>query len=101
MKAQWLEAAKDFDWQWRDRASFNTNSPFPVSKDFRSLRSIAVMKRPSDIEKLIAKLDPEAAKIYFDAKHVLETVQDPDSEEFVAAARIVSAFWKKAREQQD
>jgi hypothetical protein len=55
----------------------------------------------SYIEKLIAKLDPEASKIYFDAKHVLETEQDPDSEEFVAAARIVSAFWKKARRKQD
>jgi hypothetical protein len=43
----------------------------------------------------------EASKIYFDAKHVLETVQDPDSEEFVAAARIVSAFWKRARQKQD
>jgi hypothetical protein len=56
---------------------------------------------PSDIEKQIAKLDPEASKIYFDAKHVLETVQDTDSEEFVAAARIVSAFWKRARRKQD
>ena len=55
------------------------------------------MGRNSEIEELIAKLDPEVSKIYFDAQHVLETAQDSDSEEFVAAARIVSAFWKSAK----
>ena len=45
--------------------------------------------KPSDVEKLIAKMDPAVSKIYYDAKHVLETVEDSESEEFLAAARIV------------
>jgi hypothetical protein len=43
----------------------------------------------SDIEKRIAKMDPEVSKIYYDAKGVLETIEDSESEEFLAAARIV------------
>jgi hypothetical protein len=50
----------------------------------------------SDIEKLIAKMDPAVSKIYYDAKHVLETVEDSESEEFLAAARIVKTFWDRA-----
>ena len=50
----------------------------------------------ADIERVIAKMDPEVSKIYYDAKRVLETEEDSDSEEFLAAARIVQAFWKKA-----
>ena len=50
----------------------------------------------SDIEKRIAKMDPEESKIYCDAKRVLETIEDTESEEFLAAARIVKTFWKRA-----
>jgi HJR/Mrr/RecB family endonuclease len=52
--------------------------------------------KSSDIERRIAKMDPEVSKIYYDAKRVLETVEDTESEEFLAAARIVKAFWKRA-----
>ena len=45
--------------------------------------------KSSDVEKLISKMDPAVSKIYYDAKHVLETVEDSESEEFLAAARIV------------
>ncbi|HEX3373594.1 MAG TPA: hypothetical protein VHS13_05255 [Edaphobacter sp.] len=41
-------------------------------------------------------MDPAKSKIYYDAKRVLETVEDTESEEFVAAARIVKTFWQKA-----
>ena len=50
----------------------------------------------SKIEKRIAKMDPEKSKIYYDAKRVLETLEDTESEEFIAAARIVKTFWEKA-----
>jgi hypothetical protein len=50
----------------------------------------------SDIEKRIAKMDPEVSKIYYDAKRVLETIEDTESEEFLAAARIVKTFWERA-----
>jgi hypothetical protein len=50
----------------------------------------------SEIEKRIAKMDPAKSKIYYDAKRVLETVEDTESEEFIAAARIVKTFWEKA-----
>ena len=50
----------------------------------------------AQIEKRIAKMDPAESKIYYDAKRVLETVEDTDSEEFVAAARIVKAFQQRA-----
>jgi hypothetical protein len=50
----------------------------------------------SKIEKRIAKMDPAESKIYYDAKRVLETVEDTESEEFVAAARIVKMFWQRA-----
>jgi hypothetical protein len=50
----------------------------------------------SEIEKRIAKMDPAKSKIYYDAKRVLETVEDTDSEEFVAAARIVKTFLQNA-----
>ena len=49
----------------------------------------------SEIEKRIAKMDPAKSKIYYDAKRVLETVEDTESEEFIAAARIVKTFWEK------
>ena len=29
--------------------------------------------KPPDVEKLITKMDPAVSKIYYDAKHVLET----------------------------
>ena len=51
--------------------------------------------KPPEVEKLIAKMDPAVSKIYYDAKHVLETVEDSESEEFLAAARIVKMFWNK------
>lgn len=51
--------------------------------------------RASEIEKLISKMDPAVSKIYYDAKHVLETVEDSESKEFLAAARIVKTFWKR------
>jgi hypothetical protein len=60
-----------------------------------SPRAKGVMKS-SDVEKLISKMDPAVSKIYYDAKHVLETVEDSESEEFLAAARIVKEFWNKA-----
>jgi hypothetical protein len=41
-------------------------------------------------------MDPAVSKIYYDAKHVLEAVEDSESEEFLAAARIVKLFWDKA-----
>jgi hypothetical protein len=41
-------------------------------------------------------MDPAVSKIYYDAKHVLETEEDSESEEFLAAARIVKIFWNKA-----
>lgn len=47
-----------------------------------------------DIEKQIAKMDPEVSKIYFDAKNQLVTEQDSSSEQFASAARIVQAFWR-------
>jgi hypothetical protein len=50
----------------------------------------------SDIEKRIAKMDPEVSKIYYDANRVLETIEDTESEEFLAAARIVKTFWERA-----
>jgi aspartate carbamoyltransferase catalytic subunit len=50
----------------------------------------------SKLKKRIAKMDPAKSKIYQDAKRVLETVEDTESEEFVAAARIVKTFWQKA-----
>lgn len=52
--------------------------------------------KSSDIEKRIAKMDPEVSKIYYDAKRVLETIEDTESEEFLAAARIVKTFWERA-----
>jgi hypothetical protein len=52
--------------------------------------------KSSDVEKLISKMDPAVSKIYYDAKHVLETEEDSESEEFLAAARIVKIFWNKA-----
>jgi len=52
--------------------------------------------KSSDIEKRIAKMDPGVSKIYYDAKRVLETVEDSEREEFVAAARIVKTFWRRA-----
>jgi hypothetical protein len=55
----------------------------------------------SKIEKLIATMSPEASKIYFDAKQILENSEDSDSEEFIAAARIVRAFWKTAKSKRD
>jgi hypothetical protein len=61
--------------------------------DFPRLQGVM---KPSDIEKLISKMDPAQSRIYYDAKHVLETVEDSESEEFLAAARIVKKFWKKA-----
>jgi len=63
-----------------------------------SPRPQEVMK-PPDVEKLIAKMDPAVSKIYYDAKHVLETVEDSESEEFLAAARIVKIFWNKVMRQ--
>jgi hypothetical protein len=36
------------------------------------------------------------SKIYYDAKRVLETIEDTESEEFLAAARIVKTFWERA-----
>jgi hypothetical protein len=48
-----------------------------------------------DIEKQIAKMDPEVSRIYFDAKNQLVTEQDSSSEQFASAARIVKAFWKR------
>jgi hypothetical protein len=48
------------------------------------------------IEKRIAKMDPAESKIYYDAKRVLETVEDTESEQFVAAARIVKTFQQRA-----
>ena len=59
-----------------------------------SPRPQGVMK-PPDVEKVIAKMDPAVSKIYYDAKHVLETVENSESEEFLAAARIVKIFWNK------
>jgi hypothetical protein len=50
----------------------------------------------SDIEKRIAKMNPAVSKIYYDAKRVLETIEDTESEEFLAAARIVKTFWERA-----
>ena len=44
-------------------------------------------------------MDPAVSKIYYDAKHVLETVEDSESEEFLAAARIVKMFWDRAMRQ--
>ena len=41
-------------------------------------------------------MDPAKSKIYYDAKRVLETVEDTESEEFIAAARIVKTFWQNA-----
>jgi hypothetical protein len=52
--------------------------------------------KSSDIEKRIAKMDPEVSKIYYDAKRVLETIEDTESEEFLTAARIVKTFWERA-----
>ena len=52
--------------------------------------------RSSEIEKRIAKLDPAKSKVYYDAKRILETAEDTESEEFVAAARIVKTFWQNA-----
>ena len=52
--------------------------------------------KSSEIEKRIAKMDPGVSKIYYDAKRVLETVEDSEREEFVAAARIVKMFWRRA-----
>jgi hypothetical protein len=52
--------------------------------------------KSSGIEKRIAKMDPEVSKIYYDAKRVLETIEDTESEEFLAAARIVKTFWERA-----
>jgi hypothetical protein len=49
--------------------------------------------RPSNVEDLIAKLDPEISKIYFEAKAVVINTKDSKSEHFSAAARIVRAFW--------
>ena len=48
---------------------------------------------------VIAKMDPAVSKIYYDAKHVLECVEDSESEEFLAAARIVKMFWDRAMRQ--
>jgi hypothetical protein len=52
--------------------------------------------KSSQIEKLIAKMNPAVSKSYYDAKRVLETVEDSESEEFLAAARIVKTFWQRA-----
>ena len=52
--------------------------------------------RSSVVERLISKMDPAVSKIYYDAIHVLETVEDSESGEFLAAARIVKMFWNKA-----
>ena len=55
--------------------------------------------KSSDIEKRIAKMDPGVSKIYYDAKRVLETVEDSESEGFLAAARIVKTFWNTVMRQ--
>jgi hypothetical protein len=49
----------------------------------------------SNVEDLIADLDPEESKIYFDAKGVLVSAEDSNNERFATAARIVRAFWKR------
>ena len=73
-----------------------------ISVPCEAFRVDTVLPRPqgvmksSDVEKLISKMDPAVSKIYYDAKHVLETVEDSESEEFLAAARIVKIFWDKA-----
>jgi hypothetical protein len=81
-----------------------TNSSFLSQQVFGTLRRFrvdTVLPRPqgvmksSDVEKVISKMDPAVSKIYYDAKHVLETVEDSESEEFLAAARIVKIFWNK------
>jgi hypothetical protein len=41
-------------------------------------------------------MNPAVSKSYYDAKRVLETVEDSESEEFLAAARIVKTFWQRA-----
>jgi len=48
----------------------------------------------TDVEELIAKLEPEVSKIYFEAKAVLANAEDSTTEQFSVAARIVRAFWK-------
>lgn len=49
----------------------------------------------SNVEDLIADLDPEESKIYFDAKGVLVNAKDSNNERFSAAARVIRAFWKR------
>jgi hypothetical protein len=64
--------------------------------DIKSSRLHRGVMRSSDVERLISKMDPAVSKIYYDARHVLETVEGSESEEFLAAARIVKMFWNKA-----
>jgi hypothetical protein len=52
----------------------------------------------SHVEDEIEKLGPEESKIYFDARDALINTKDSNSERFVAAARIVRAFWERISE---
>jgi hypothetical protein len=49
----------------------------------------------SNVEQEIEKLDPEASRVYFEAKEILINTKDSNSERFAAAARIVRVFWKR------